>query len=184
MAMKRYLLVVACLALSFPCTAQNPEEPASSDDVILYLRTMHSHDMMQKMLQVQTQSMQQLFHDMILKEKGAVPSDFDANLKKRMDDLIRNMPMDEMVQAIIPAYQKHFTHGDIEVMNAFYSSPVGQKVLEELPAVTGESLQSMMPILSKYLSDWKDRMKKELESSPNSVPAKPGESPIPEKSNN
>jgi uncharacterized protein len=170
--MKRAILVFACFALTLPCIAQNPDDPASSDDVILYLRTMHSHDMMQKMMQVQVQSMQQLFRDMTVKEKGNVPADFDTNFKKKTDDLIKNMPMDEMVQAMIPAYQKHFTHGDIEAMNAFYSSPVGQKVLEELPAVTGEAMQSMMPILTKYLSDWKERMKKDLEDSPGKGPAK------------
>lgn len=73
--MRRYLLVFACLMLSFPCIAQNPDEPASSDDVILYLRTMHSHDMLQKMMAVQVQNMQQLFHEMLLKEKGTVPAD-------------------------------------------------------------------------------------------------------------
>lgn len=170
--MKRCLLALFCLALSLPCIAQNPDDPASSDDVILYLRTMHSHDMMHKMMEVQIQSMQQLFRDMTLKEKGAVPADFDVNFKKHTDELIKNMPMDEMVQAMIPAYQRHFTHGDIEAMNAFYSSPVGQKVLEELPAVTGEAMQSMMPILTKYLSDWKERMKKDFEDSPGKAPAK------------
>ncbi len=181
--MKRCLLVFACFVLCLPCIAQNPDDPATSDDVILYLRTMHSHDMMQKLMEVQVQSMRQLERDVILKEKGSVPADFDARFKKEMDDLIKNMPLDEMAQAMIPAYQKHFTHGDIEAMNAFYSSPVGQKVIQELPAVSGEAMQSMMPVLSKYLSDWKERMKNELESSPSSSPAKSGQSASPDKAN-
>lgn len=182
--MKRALLIFACLTLTLPCMAQNADDPASSDDVILYLRTMHSHDMMQKMMQVQVQGMQQLFRDMAVKEKGKVPADFDANFKKHTDDLIKNMPMDEMLQAMIPAYQRHFTHGDIEAMNAFYSSPVGQKVLEEIPAVTGEAMQAMMPILTKYVSDWKERMKKEVEDSPGNGPATSKENaPSPASSN-
>jgi hypothetical protein len=73
---------------------------------------------------------------------------------------------------MIPAYQDHFTRGDIQAMNAFYSSPVGQKVLEELPAVNQEGIKAALPILSKYLSDWKDRIQQDLEkSSPKAAPA-------------
>jgi len=157
--MKRLLIALACLVLSLPLFAQNADDPASKEDVLLYLRTMHTHDLMQKMMVVQSQTMQQLLHDQILKDKGSVPPDFDTQFKKAMDDLIRNMPMDEMVQAMIPAYQKHFTHGDIEAMNTFYSSPVGQKVLEELPAVMQEGMQAAMPIMTNYLGEWQEKLK-------------------------
>jgi len=93
------------------------------------------------------------------------------------DELNKSMPIDEIMQAMIPAYQKHFTHGDIEAMSAFYSSPVGQKVLEELPAVTQEGMSAAVPILSQYLSQWQERMKRELEPAQKSSPAKPGGAP-------
>lgn len=160
--MKRLLIALACLAFSLPGMAQTGDEPASRDDVILYLRTMHSHDMLQQTMQVQSQTMQQLFREQILKEKGSVPPDFDAHFKKAMDELVKDMPVDEITQAMIPTYQKHFTKSDIEAMNAFYSSPVGQKVLGELPLVMQEGAQAAMPIMSKYLSEWKGRMEQEM----------------------
>lgn len=161
--MKRFLIAITCIVFSFPVFAQNADQPASKDDVLLYLRTMHSHDLMQKMMQVQAQTMRQMFHDMILKDKGSVPADFDEHFKKSIGDLIKDMPADQIEQAMIPAYQAHFTHGDIDAMNTFYSSPAGQKVLQELPAVMQEGNQAAMPILMKYLSDWQDKMKHELE---------------------
>lgn len=161
--MKVIWIAALCLVFSAPVVTQTPDnEPASRDDIILYLRTMHSHDMMRKVLEVQSKSMQQLFHDQLLKEKGKLPPDFEAHMQKSMAELVKDMPIDEITQAVIPAYQKHFTKSDIEAMNAFYSSPVGQKVLEELPAVMQESMQAAMPILSKYLSDWKERMQQEV----------------------
>jgi uncharacterized protein len=160
--MKVSLFAAWCLFLVAPCWSQTAaSDPATKDDVILFFQTMHSHDMIERMIQVQSQAVQQLLHDQFEKEK-AVPADFDAQMKKRMDDLIKNMPVDQITQAMIPAYQKHFTHGDIEAMNAFYSSPVGQKVLQELPEVSQEGMQAMMPILSKYLSDWRDRTEQDL----------------------
>jgi hypothetical protein len=153
--MKRLLIALACLAFavsgSVSSLAQNADEPASKDDVILYLRTMHSHDMFQKIMEVQCQNMQELFRDQLLKEKGSVPPEFDTRFKKAMDDLVKGMPIDQITQAMIPAYQQHFSKSDIAAMNAFYSSPVGQKVLQELPAVMQEGSQAAMPIMSNYL---------------------------------
>lgn len=169
--MKRLLIVALCLLSTASIFAQNAgDEPPSKDDVILYLRTMRSHDMMQRMMEVQGHSMQELFRDMIAKEKGHVPAEFDTQFKKAMDELIKGMPFDQITEAMIPAYQKHFTKSDIEAMNAFYSSPLGQKVLEQLPAVLQEGNQAAMPIMSKYMTDWKDKMQHEFDQMKSTPP--------------
>lgn len=176
--MRMFCIITLCLAFSIPTWAQTADsqsasnEPASKDDIILYFRTMHSHDMMQRMMEVQSKSMQQLMRDQLGKKDG-VPANFDTIWKKVMDDFIKNAPLDEMTQAMIPAYQTHFTKSDIQAMNAFYSSPVGQKVLEELPEVTQEGMQGMMPVLSKYIDEWKDRMQQEFKDLEKSAPAPP-----------
>jgi uncharacterized protein len=147
--------------------------------VILYMRTMHSHDMFQRTMEVQAQAMQQMLHDTILKDKGSVPPDFDAHFKKIMDDVIKNFPMDEFINAMIPAYQKYFTESDIEAMNAFYSSPVGQKVLQQQPLVMQEGMQAAMPIMTNYISEWKDKMKHDVDEMEKSTP-KTGPDPKPQ----
>ena len=161
--MRAFLLTLLCLALAPPCLAQSADtDPATKDDLILFFRTMHSHDMLQKMMEVQSKSMEQLMRAQ-LEQDSNVPADFEKRWDKIMSDLLKNMPVDEMTQAMIPAYQKHFTRGDIAAMNAFYASPVGQKVLDELPVVTQEGMQEMMPVLTKYLDQWRERMRKEFE---------------------
>jgi len=169
--MKRFLITLACLvysafAISPLALAQDADEPASRDDVILLLRTMHSHDMVRRTMEVQASSMQKLFHDAILKDTGKVPPDFDARFKKAMTDMLNGMPTDEIVQAMIPAYQKHFTHGDIAAMNTFYASPVGQKVLQELPDVMRDGMEAALPLVAKYLGEAQDKMKRDLEGPP------------------
>jgi uncharacterized protein len=162
--MRSFLTAAFCLilAIAVPCAAQNADtDPATKDDVILFFHTMHSHDMIEKIMQVQSQTMQQMFRDQLARDKS-IPPDFDTRWKKMMDQLIKGLPLDEMTEAMIPSYQNHFTRGDIAAMNAFYSSPVGQKVLQELPEVTQEGMKAMMPILTKYLNDWRDRMPQEF----------------------
>jgi hypothetical protein len=173
--MRLFILATLCLALSAPALAQTADtDAATKDDVIIYLRTMRSHDMMQRTMEVQFQSIQQLMKEQIVQDKGSVPPEFDTLMKKWMDDLRKGMPADEIIEAMIPAYQNHFTRSDIQAMNAFYSSPVGQKVLEQLPSVMQEGMQAAMPIMSKYLTDWRARMQedvKELEKKTVSKPA-------------
>jgi len=160
--MRMFCIAAVCLAFSAPAFTQSADnEQASRDDVIQYLQTRRSHDMMQRMIEAQSKSVQQLMHDQLAQEK-LLPADYDARMKKWVDELYKNMPIDEMTQAMIPAYQNHFTKGDIEAMNAFYSSPVGQKVLQVLPDVTQEGLQEMTPILSKCLTEWKQRMRDDI----------------------
>ena len=38
----------------------------------------------------------------------------EGDMKKMMDELAKDMPVDEITEAMIPAYQAHFTHADIE----------------------------------------------------------------------
>jgi uncharacterized protein len=53
--------------------------------------------------------------------------------------------MDEMLNDMIPIYQRHFTKSDIDALIAFYSSPAGQKFLHETPAVTAETMRAVYP---------------------------------------
>ncbi len=41
---------------------------------------------------------------------------------------------------IIPIYDKYFTDDDIHQLLAFYSTPVGKKLVENLPVITQESM--------------------------------------------
>jgi len=66
------------------------------------------------------------------------------------------------MQAMMPAYQRHFTKGDIDSLIAFYSSPTGQKLLNELPGIMSESMQAMMPIMERYMETVKQQVNQEF----------------------
>ena len=56
-----------------------------------------------------------------------------------------------MVQAMVPTYQRHFTKGELNALVEFYGSPTGQKILHEMPAITSEAMESMMPIMRRNI---------------------------------
>jgi hypothetical protein len=93
-----------------------------------------------------------------------LPADAEARMNKSMDDMIASMPLDDMLDAMVPVYQKHLTKGDVDALVAFYSSPTGKKILTEMPTITSESMQAISPIVQKTMADASDRLAKEVEA--------------------
>lgn len=159
--MNRFLVaVILCVGLSRNGLAQTASDaPASKEDVERYFQAVHSHDMMQKMLDAMSKPIHQMAHEQCAIDKDKLPADCEARLNKFMDNMTKQIPFDEMMLVTVPAYQKHFTKGDMDALVAFYSAPTGQKVLQELPSVMAESMESMMPIMRKSI----DRMTQSVE---------------------
>ena len=164
--MKRLVRVVAAVFfLSWSCFAQtSPDDsPATKADVERYFQAVQSHDMMKKMMATMAQSMHQMFHEQYLKHNDNLPPDYEVKINAMMDDYFDKMPMDEMMQAMVPAYRKHLTKGDIDNLVAFYSTPTGAKLLREMPSMMAEAMQDMMPIVTKYMETVQQRLLKETD---------------------
>jgi hypothetical protein len=152
--MNRALVALAfCLAFSWNAVAQETatDVPATKEDVQKYLDVMHSHDMMQQMVAAMSTPLHKMVHDEYLKNKDKLPRDFEVRMNKMEDDLMRSLPFDEMMQAMVPTYQKHFTKGELAALAEFYGSPTGQKILREMPAIMSEAMESMMPIMRRNM---------------------------------
>ena len=164
--MKRLLFVSAVvLVLGWTCVAQTSadDSPATKEDVDRYLQVMHSRDMMKKMMATMSQSMHQMLHEQYLKDKDNLPADYESKMTARTDEMFENMPWDELLDAMAPVYQKHLTKGDIDNLVAFYSSPTGAKLWREMPSILAESMQSAMPIMTKYMETVKQTLLKETD---------------------
>lgn len=164
--MKRLLIAAAlCLAFVGGATAQQSaaDSPATKTDVERLLDVMHMHEMMLKMVDTMSGPMHEMIHKQYLedKEKCKLPPDFEDRMNKLVDESMRSMPWEPMIQAVVPAYQKHFTAGDIDALIAFYSGPTGQKFLRETPAVTAETLQAIMPVIIQHNAAVMKRIKEE-----------------------
>jgi hypothetical protein len=69
------------------------------------------------------------------------------------EDVMTAFPIDEMLNAMVPIYQRHLTRSDLQAIVSFYSSAVGQKLLREQPQMMQESMQAMMPIQQRMMED-------------------------------
>jgi uncharacterized protein len=162
--MKRFVFaVLVCLLFVSISFAQQSaaDAPASKADIEKYLETMHTRDMMKSTMEAMTKQMHQVTHAQLQKQPN-LPPDFEARMDKMMDDMIKDLPIDELIQAMVPAYQKHLTQGDVEALTAFYSSPTGQKVLKEMPAMTADAMQSAAGVIQKMMAQMQNRLQSEL----------------------
>lgn len=163
--MKRilYIIITACI-FSLPTIAQqNPTDaPATQADIERYLQVMHSREMMNQMVDAMLKPVHKMMHEQYMQQKDSLPPDFEARMGKMMDDMMKDMPWQEMLDAMVPAYQKHLTKDDIDALIAFYSSPTGQKVLREMPSLMADSMDAMMPVMRKYIDKVSQRMHEEV----------------------
>jgi hypothetical protein len=106
--------------------------------------------------------MHDMIHQQAMKDQDKLPPDFEAHVNQIVDDMMNTMPVEEMLQAMVPVYQKHFTRGDLKSLTAFYSTPVGQKILHEMPQISAETMQSMMPIMQKQMAAMQQRVRQEV----------------------
>src|SRR5262249_46632152 len=91
-----------------------------------------------------------------------VGGDLEVRMNKLMDDMMKNFPFEEMIQAMMPVYQKHLTKTDASAMVAFYSTPTGQKLIREQPAITQEAMQAAAPLIQKQMASTMERVQQEV----------------------
>lgn len=64
------------------------------------------------------------------------------SVKSIVDDSFQEVSLDDLIQDLVPVYQRHLTRSDVQALVAFYSSAPGQKILREQPAMIKESMQA------------------------------------------
>jgi hypothetical protein len=148
--MKMRLVLSACLvALSLGASAQTTvsiaPDAASKEDVKKLFDVMASREQMSQLMQQVFAQMRKMNREEIKKRRPEITEADLTRMDQQSEDLIKTFPLDEMLNDMIPIYQRHFSKSEIDALTAFYSSPPGQKFLHEMPAVTAETMRSVYP---------------------------------------
>jgi len=69
-------------------------------------------------------------------QKPDIPNEFWVAAETEM----LKTSMTDLVELLVPIYQKHLTLEDINQLIVFYQSPVGKKFAEKTPLITQESM--------------------------------------------
>ncbi len=130
------------------------------NDIEKYLDAMHYPELMKSTLDAMAKQMHQMTHAQLEKQPN-LPAGFEARVDKMMDDMIKDFPVDDLMQAMIPAYQKHLTKSEVDALTAFYSAPTGQKILKEMPAMSADAMQAASGVMQKMMANMQDRLQSE-----------------------
>ncbi len=127
--------------LSAVCAfAQEAEQPAR-EDVLKFFEVMRIRTTMQEVRTAAVEQAHVSLRDMVAGELPSATPQQIAELEGMVDKMISAYTIDNTIEDLIPIYQKHLTRPDLEATIAFFSSPVGQKFLDNEPLITSEALR-------------------------------------------
>lgn len=124
----RFAALVLALAVAGSSLAA---EPAKVDPH--KAQSIHTLLELTGVVKVAQQMIGQIF-DQFAKDAPSVPAEAWQKLRKKMNG-------DEMVELMIPIYDKYYTQEEVDGMIAFYRTPLGQKVISTMPAISQEGFQ-------------------------------------------
>ena len=58
------------------------------------------------------------------------------------DTFIKEVHSDELIDLVVPIYDKYYTRQEIQDLTTFYQSPVGQKTIKVLPKLSAEAIDA------------------------------------------
>jgi hypothetical protein len=178
-SMKRLCLLISALLIGSSVVVAQQDAAASRraptvTQVMKFFEVMHVRDQMQVMLQAEQKQLDIMMSDMLSKNLPTATADQKQKFTKlttdAMNDLMKNYPVDDVLRDMVPVYQAHLTESDLNEVVAFYSSPTGQKLLKEMPAMTQEAMRvsyaRMQPAIEKLIKDMQTNVEKMANEDP------------------
>ncbi len=56
------------------------------------------------------------------------------------DQFMDKVSPEDMIKMVVPIYDRHLSHEEIKDIIAFYETPTGRKLIQQLPLITAESM--------------------------------------------
>ena len=135
------LLFAGLPFLSAQAVEKNATQPASREEVLKFMDVLQMKATLIRYFDGVAQQAK-LGAEQGFKQKVPDPTPEQmAALDKFAEGLFKDMPVDEMIEAMVPIYQKHLTKLDLDAILSFYNSPAGQKLLREQPAMMQEGME-------------------------------------------
>jgi len=126
--MKRVILVISILVVSLSSTFGQVDNS--------YKSTLKKMLVVAGSEQTFNSAIKQMF-SMYKQQKTNVPDSIWVDLEQEMS----KTSIDDLVNMILPVYQKYLTETDLNGIIEFYQTPIGKKYAEKTPLIMQESMQ-------------------------------------------
>ena len=143
------ILLVVSAALAQQPTPSPGDAPATKEDIQKLFEVMQIHQQMHQVMDAMMKQQSAMIHETLKQRYPQSSAERIARADRMIQDTMKDMPMDAILDDMIPIYQRHFSKTDIDAMSTFYASPTGQKMMREMPALTSESMQASYARMQK-----------------------------------
>lgn len=124
--------VMLCLALALAfCAPLRADEAQALQDAEKEKKIRQLLDMTGA-AKLAEQSITQML-DVLKQENAALPGEYLTRLRQKLQ-------VKELVDKLVPIYDKHYSTEEIDGLITFYQSPLGQKVVAAAPQIATESM--------------------------------------------
>ena len=155
--MIRRLLIVACLLLlSAPATRAQAPTPDAMAAARSLVNTMKLADQYKALLPAILLSLKPA----LTQDRPEIEQDYDAMMPMIADAFTPYYT--SMIDGIAAVYANNFTAAELRDIEAFYRQPVGQKMLEKMPAISQQALAVGQEIGRKAADDLRQRLTEAL----------------------
>jgi hypothetical protein len=172
--------IVACLLLiaSFsPSFAQTQIDAATKQDVEDMMQLTGVRDRMPLIYSAMANQFVSGFADRYRQQHpDASPAELQkaaADATERFQVILKAIPTDDLLDAMVPIYQKYLTHSDIKAINEFYGSPTGQKLLKDTNSMMIEAMQAAQLVMKKRMPEIEAQIEKATANEPGTTSPQP-----------
>jgi len=142
---------------------QTASDQPSRDDLVKMFDVLRVRQQTQNVMDTMLAQMKQQIEGDIRKRYPNLSADARAKLEASISDAVNLYPVNEMLDDLIPVYQKHLSKADVDAIVGFYSSPAGQHFLDKMPSMTQEAMQTMMTKLQVRSAAYADKVEKQAD---------------------
>ena len=172
-------LITAILVLCISTAAQNPtsaptDTSASKEQVEKLFDVMQIREQSHQMMDSLSKQMQVMTTQNIKARYPNITAAELARASRISEESLKDVPLDEILDDMVPIYQKHLTQGDVDAMVAFYSSPTGKKLMQQLPEITEEAMQVSYQHMQKQIDAVMKRVDESMKEDEAAPKAKKG----------
>lgn len=181
------IILIACF-VCLPGLAQVTvpvanENPATREQIQKLFDVMQIREQSHRMMDSIQKQMQAMSTQTIRMRYPQITAAQIARANSITEESLKQVPLDAILDDMIPIYQKHLSQNDVDAMIVFYSSPTGKKLMQEMPAITEEAMQMSYQHMQKQIDDVLRRVDQSMKQSEQPKPQKRSTQQNPPQSN-
>jgi hypothetical protein len=151
-----------------PSHALPADQQASRADIQRLFQALRLEAQLQTMQEAVAANLEQVMEESIPQEslKTLTPAQrkkYDAYTQRTRARARSVYPVPEMLNDFVPVYQRYFSKSDVDAVVAFYTSPVGTRLLDSQPEMLKEGMGAIMPKLQDRVQKMMDEIRRDAE---------------------